>query len=191
MDLAERRPAGGDGRGLLAELGRGHRQSLERGPGGSRAVLAREQPLTGGPTDAETRAAASGGDVPGPIVYIDHSEVREGRLEELRAALRELAAWVEEHEPSLPGYSVYFSQDAGRVSVVHLHAEPASLALHMEVAGPRFAPFAKLVNLLRIDVYGDPGEAIVERLRDKARLLGTGTVAVHPFHAGFARLPPA
>ena len=129
--------------------------------------------------------------MPGPIVYIDHSEVREGRLEELRAALRELAAWVEDNEPWLPGYSVYFSEDAGRVSVVHIHAEPASLAMHMETAGPLFAPFAELVNLLRIDVYGDPGAAILERLRDKARLLGTGTVAVHPFHAGFARLPVA
>jgi hypothetical protein len=61
----------------------------------------------------------------------------------------------------------------------------------MELAGPLFAPFAELVNLLRIDVYGDPGEAIVERLRDKARLLGTGTVAVHQLHAGFARLAAA
>jgi quinol monooxygenase YgiN len=128
--------------------------------------------------------------VPGPIVYIDHSEVREGRLDELRDALRELAAWVEDNEPWLAGYSVYFSDDGRRFSVIHVHADPASLAMHLETAGPRFAPFAELVNLLRIDVYGDPGEAIVERLRDKARLLGTGTVAVHPFHAGFARLSP-
>ena len=129
--------------------------------------------------------------MPGPIVYVDQSEVREGRLEELRAALAELAAWVEANEPWLPGYSVYISADAGRVSVVHIHAGPASLAMHLETAGPRFAPFAELVDLLRIDIYGDPGDAIVERLRDKARLLGSGTVAVHPFHAGFARLPVA
>jgi hypothetical protein len=129
--------------------------------------------------------------MPGPIVYIDHSEVREGRLQEVRAALRDLADWVEEHEPLLPGYSVYFTEDATRVSVVHLHGDAASLARHMEIAGPRFAPFGKLVNLLRIDVYGDPGAANLERLRDKARLLGTGTVTVHPFHAGFARLAVA
>ncbi len=126
--------------------------------------------------------------MPGPIVYIDHSEVREGRLEDLRAALRRLAAWVEENEPLLPGYSVYFTEDRTRVSVIHVHADRASLAAHMEAAGPLFAPFAEMVNLLRIDVYGDPGDAIVERLRDKARLLGSGTVAVHRFHAGFARL---
>jgi hypothetical protein len=124
--------------------------------------------------------------VPEPIVYIDHSEVREGRLEELRAALRELASWVEANEPWLPGYCVYLSHDAARVSVVHIHASPETLLRHMETAGPLFAPFAELVNLLRIDVYGDPGEAVVKRLRAKARLLGTGIVAVNPFHAGFA-----
>jgi hypothetical protein len=129
--------------------------------------------------------------MPGPIVYIDHSEVRDGRLQEVRAALGELAAWIEEHEPLLPGYSVYFTEDATRVSVLHVHADAASLARRSPCAGPRFAPFGKLVNLLRIDVYGDPGEANLELLRGKARLLGSGTVAVHPFHAGFARLAVA
>lgn len=125
--------------------------------------------------------------MPGPIVYIDRSEVREGRLPELRAALSHLAAWIEENEPWLPGYGAHLGPDARTVSVVHVHAEPATLAMHLETAGPLFAAFAELVDLLRIDVYGDPGEAVVERLREKARLLGTGTVVVHPLHAGFAR----
>ena len=40
-----------------------------------------------------------------------------------------------------------------------------------------------------IDVYGRPDGGLVERLRQKAEMLGSGTVRVHDFHAGFARLP--
>jgi hypothetical protein len=36
--------------------------------------------------------------VSGPIVVIDSSEIREGKLEELKTALKELAAFVEADE---------------------------------------------------------------------------------------------
>lgn len=41
-----------------------------------------------------------------PIVYVDTSEVRAGRLEELRAAMADLAEFVEANEPRLLAYNV-------------------------------------------------------------------------------------
>jgi len=41
--------------------------------------------------------------------------------------------------------------------------------------------------LLRIDVFGRPSDHLVEQLRQKAQMLGSGTVLVHELHAGFAR----
>jgi hypothetical protein len=41
--------------------------------------------------------------------------------------------------------------------------------------------------MLAIDVYGNPDDALVDRLRRKAELLGTGVVRVHELHAGFSR----
>ena len=72
------------------------------------------------------------------------------------------------------------------MTVVHVHADRASLDHHMEVAGPRFAAFADLVRLSSIHIYGDPSEKAVGQLRDKVRLLGTGDVVAHRPHAGFA-----
>jgi len=40
-------------------------------------------------------------------------------------------------------------------------------------------------------VYGRPDDGLVEGLRQKAKMLGSGTVRVHDFHAGFARMPKA
>ena len=122
-----------------------------------------------------------------PLVYVDTSQVREGALEQLRDAIRELADFVEANEPRLISYSVYFSEDGSRMTVIHVHPDSASLDYHMDVAGPRFARFADLLTLLSIDIYGEPSAKAVRQLREKLRLLGSGDLTVQPLHAGFSR----
>jgi hypothetical protein len=122
-------------------------------------------------------------------VYVDTSEVRAGRLEELKAAMDALTQFVEANEPQLLGYNVYFSDDGTRMTVLHINPDSASLDFHMKVAGPKFPPIGEFIDMLAIDVYGRPDDALVERLRHKAEMLGSGTVRVHDLHAGFARLP--
>ncbi|WP_041545940.1 MULTISPECIES: hypothetical protein [unclassified Nocardioides] len=123
-----------------------------------------------------------------PIVYVDTSEVRSGRLEELKAAMDDLTKFVEANEPQLLAYNVYFNDAGNRMTVMHINPDPASLEFHMNVAGPKFPPIGEFINMLAIDVYGDPGEALVARLRMKAEMLGSGSVRIHELHAGFARL---
>jgi len=125
-----------------------------------------------------------------PLIYVDRSDVREGALEELKGAIGELADFVEENEPQLISYSVYFSEDGNQISVVHVHADSASLDYHMDVAGPRFGKLAHLLTLTSIHIYGEPSEKALGQLHDKVRLLGSGDVIVHPPHAGFGRFGP-
>jgi quinol monooxygenase YgiN len=122
-----------------------------------------------------------------PLIYVDVAEVREGALVELRQAISDLAEFVEENEPQLLSYYAYLSDDGTRLSVVHIHADPASLDRHLEIAGPRFARFAELVTLRSIDIYGRPSENALRLLRAKLEQLGAGDVVVYPPHAGFVR----
>jgi hypothetical protein len=122
-----------------------------------------------------------------PLIYVDVAEVREGALVELRQAISELAEFVEENEPQLLSYYAYLSDDGTRLSVVHIHADPASLDRHLEIAGPRFARFAELVTLRSIHIYGRPSENALRLLRAKLEQLGAGDVVVYPPHAGFVR----
>ena len=122
-----------------------------------------------------------------PTIYIDQSEIREAKLEELKTAMNELVEFVEVNEARLIAYNVYFKEDGTRMAVVHVHPDSTSLEFHMKVAGPLFPKFAEFIKLLTIDVYGKPSDDLVEQMRQKAQMLGNGTVLVHELHAGFAR----
>lgn len=126
-----------------------------------------------------------------PLIYVDRSEVRDGALEDLKQAMDGLVRLIEENEPAIVLYRVYFSDDSRRMTVLHVHRNPASLAFHLDVAGEAFPTFAPFIRMLGIDIYGTPSSDIVARLQQKAQLLGSGTVTVHELHRGFARLSTA
>jgi hypothetical protein len=122
-----------------------------------------------------------------PLIYIDTSRVHEGALPQLREAIAELAEFVERNEPDIVSYGVYFSEAGDQMTVTHIHVNAASLDYHMQVAGPQFAPFAELLTLQSIHVYGEPTEWALEELYGKVAMLGAGEVVVHPPHTGFGR----
>ena len=126
-----------------------------------------------------------------PIVIVDTSEIREGKLDELRGAVAELAEFVEANEAETISYQVFFSDGDRQMTVLQVHPDSASMERHMEVAGPVFAKFADLLVLRTIDIYGAPSERVVELLHRKAALLGTASVVAHERQAGFARFVSA
>lgn len=125
------------------------------------------------------------------IVVIDSSEIREGKLEELKTALEELVAFVEANEAEPIAYNVYFNEDGTRMTVVQMHPSSASMEYHMKVAGPLFRKMTELLKLSRVDFYGEPSDDLLDQMRQKARLLGNAPVIVNDLHAGFTRFRAA
>jgi quinol monooxygenase YgiN len=124
-----------------------------------------------------------------PIVYIDTSEIRPGRLAELRTAMAELTDYVEASEPRLLAYHVYFNHEGTRMTVVHVNPDTAALQFHLDAAGPQFTAIGKFIDLQAIDVYCKLDDATTNRLHAKANALGCGVVRVHDADLGFSRLP--
>jgi quinol monooxygenase YgiN len=123
-----------------------------------------------------------------PVISIDTSLIRDGRLDELKSAVADLVEFVHANEPRPIVYEVYVDQTGSRMTVVQVHPDSASMEHHMTVAGPAFAGFAGLVTLSTMDVYGTPSEGLLELLRRKVQMLGDATVVVHDLQAGFARI---
>jgi hypothetical protein len=128
--------------------------------------------------------------MPGALVYVDTSEVRDGALEQLTAAIDELAEFIEANVPEVLAYNVYLSEDGSEMTVVHVHAEPSSLDRHLETGGPVFRKFTDLLTLTSIHIYGEPSDRALQLMREKARMLGSGELIVHRPRAGFSRLEP-
>ena len=84
-------------------------------------------------------------------------------------------------------YGLFLDENRMQMTVVALHPDSESLQFHLETGATEFQKFADLIDLSRIEVYGVVSDGVLERLNRKARMLGSGTVAVHELHAGFAR----
>jgi hypothetical protein len=122
-----------------------------------------------------------------PILVVDRSEIRAGKLGEVKAGVEELVAFVEANEAEPLGYDIYFDEAGSLMTVVQVHPDSASLEHHLTVAGPVFRRFADLLTLVHVDVYGRASEAALEQIRGKARLLGDAPLVAHELHAGFSR----
>ena len=128
-----------------------------------------------------------GGPSSSPILVVDSSEIHEGKLDEVRAGVEELVAFVEANEAEPLAYDIYFDEAGTLMTVVQIHPDSASLERHFTVAGPVFRRFADLLRLVRVDVYGTASEVALEQMRGKSRLLGNAPVVAHELHAGFSR----
>ena len=124
----------------------------------------------------------------GSIVYIDRSDVREGKLPEVRKAIAALVELVERREPQLLAYAFFLDDADSRMSVLAVHPDAASMELHMDVGTPGFRRFEGLIDLRTIDVYGRPSDKVREQLRQKAEMLGAAVrVTIHESISGFTR----
>jgi hypothetical protein len=127
-----------------------------------------------------------------PIVYVDHSKIHDGAIEELKAGVQRLVEYVDAREPQLISYGFYIDEEAARLTVVAIHPDSASLELHMDVGGGEFRKLAHLLTLTTIECYGRPSERALEQLRDKAAALGDeGAVISVGRFAGFTRFESA
>jgi len=123
----------------------------------------------------------------GSILVVDSSEIRAGKLGEVKAGVEELVAFVEANEAEPLAYDIYLDEAGTMMTVVQIHPDSASLERHLTVAGPVFRRFADLLTLVNVDVYGRASEAALEQIRGKAQFLGNTPVRLHELHAGFSR----
>ena len=124
-----------------------------------------------------------------PIVYIDHSHIREDSIDDIKAGVQALVEFIDAREPQLITYGFYIDEDAARMTVVAVHPDSASLERHMDIGSAEFRKLAHLVTLTAIECYGQPSERALEQLRNKAATLGDGGAVVSiERYAGFAHL---
>jgi len=119
------------------------------------------------------------------IVYLDHSDIHEGRLEELREGIRRLVEFIEAREPQLIAYGFHLDEAAGRMTVTAVHRDSASLELHLEIGREEFRKLGEMITLRQIEIYGAISDRARQMLEQKAQMLGGRGLTVVERFAGF------
>lgn len=123
-----------------------------------------------------------------PILYIDVSDIRPGKLARVKELMADLVAFVDANEPQLIAYDFFIDETDNTMTCVALHPDSASIEFHMDIGWEKFRAFSAHIEQRSIDVYGDASDSVMVRLHRKIEMLGKGTVTAHRLHAGFMRL---
>jgi hypothetical protein len=122
--------------------------------------------------------------VSSPFIFIATNRLKPGALERERKRVPGLVEFIEANEPRLIAFNQYVNETGDEVTVVQIHPDAASMEAHMEIVRERaLQAYADTLDAtVRIQVFGEPTDAIFETLRQQA---GSGVeITVNGEHLG-------
>lgn len=135
------------------------------------------------PYPLRTPIQKGAGTMAGNVTFLGTYEIPGGAFDEWRAAIVDMTDFVKAHVPRLISFNHYVNEELTEAVTIYVHPNAASLEQHLEVAATRISKGVQLVKVKRIDLYGDPGAAVLERLR-RISAMSTGfpvTVKAHVY----------
>jgi hypothetical protein len=121
-----------------------------------------------------------------PIVFVTTFQIENGALEKLKEAVKKSTDFLEANGPQLMA-EVCIDEGEMRAHGVQVHRDSESILTHWRLADPYMRDVMQYITTTRVDVYGQPNEAVIEGMR---RLASQGAViTVTPPLVGFSRLP--
>lgn len=100
------------------------------------------------------------------ITLVGTFRLPEERFEEWDEAITDMVTFVKAHVPRLISFDVYVDGDRQEGSVVYVHPDAASFEEHMRVAAQRIDRGNEMVDVVRVEVFGDPGQRVRDRLEE-------------------------
>jgi secreted PhoX family phosphatase len=101
----------------------------------------------------------------GPFIFISQSKIKEGRLDDFKRGLREMAEFVETNEPRVIAFEAYINDDGTEVTGVQIHPDADSMAVHMQIAFEKILEFDQYLDTQSVEVYGVPNDAVSSMMK--------------------------
>lgn len=119
-----------------------------------------------------------------PIVFITTMEIQEGKLQEFKQGAKKSMEFLGANGPHLM-MGIYIDEKSMLAQGIQVHRDSESILSAWQMADPYMRDVMQYITTKRVDVYGQPNDAVMEGMR---RLAGTGaSVAVMPRLVGFSR----
>ena len=108
--------------------------------------------------------------MPSPFIFIATNRLKPGRLDLERDRVPGLVEFIEANEPRLIAFNEYVNEAGDEVTVVQVHPDAESMEAHLAIVGDRAREaYAQTLDAtVRIQVFGQPTQAILATLREQA-----------------------
>ncbi|MFE0015526.1 hypothetical protein ACFWXH_11815 [Mesorhizobium sp. NPDC059054] len=118
------------------------------------------------------------------IVQLASFDIRPGKLEVFKQAIRKAVAFAESQGPQL-AVETYIDEDSMRASSLQIMPSSKAVLAHWKMADPYIRDVMENCIMRRLDVYGEPNEEVMLGLLS---LIEQGIpVTVTPAFVGFRR----
>ena len=74
-----------------------------------------------------------------PFIFVSSYPVKPDKLDEIQERCQSVTALVESNEPQLLAFHFYFDEVGGRLGIIQVHPDAASMERHMEVIAEHLA----------------------------------------------------
>jgi quinol monooxygenase YgiN len=118
-----------------------------------------------------------------PIVFISHSTVKEGRLEDLKDFLRAGATVLQAEKPGTVAFLAYIDDEGSELSIVHVFPDADAMDLHLQGVDERAGAADEFIQTQGYEIYGIPSETVLATMRRYASSEGV-PLTVRPDKAG-------
>lgn len=123
----------------------------------------------------------------GPIVFVSHLRVRQGRLAEVKSMTARVVEQIQATKPQTTGFLAYLSHDESILTIVHVFADAEAMDLHIEGGDERSQAAYELVEQVGWEIYGEPSAEAMSTMRAGAAATGAA-LTVEPISLdGFLR----
>jgi len=119
----------------------------------------------------------------GPIVFVSHLRVRQGRLAELKPMTARVVEQIHAAKPQTTAFLAYLSHDESTLTIVHVFADAQAMDLHVEGGDERSQAAYELVEQLGWEIYGEPSAEAMATMRAGAAATGAA-LTVEPISLG-------
>jgi hypothetical protein len=117
------------------------------------------------------------------LIFVGTYRLPPGTADAWRAAQAELSTFLESALPELIAFDAYLDADGTRGTSIHVHRDEAAFDRYLATAASRIRGGAAIVEVIRIDLYGEVAAETLARLR----AMGPWPVEVHAHVNGIGR----
>ena len=118
-----------------------------------------------------------------PIVFVSHSAILGGQVEEFRDFVRRGAPKLEADKPGTVAFLAYLDEDGSQASIVHVFPNADAMSAHLEGVRERSEEADAFIRTTAYEIYGSPDPQVAQMMRGFAERSGV-PLTVHPEHVG-------